>query len=191
MAQAETRGAKARVEKMRDEFAERVAGSLSQGVVPWQSRELPVPPVQSATSGGKYGGVNMLYLLEKCAKEGYGDPRFITASAANEHGLWVRKGEHGVPLERWQEKENGRLEAQVYTVFNVSQLNGDLSRLPASESPSTFAGTEKAEQMLNNAGVDIPTGSTVKDFQDAIKKLVAKLAEEAGYRDCARTRTAM
>ncbi|MDL2263055.1 ssDNA-binding domain-containing protein [Synergistaceae bacterium OttesenSCG-928-I11] len=182
MAQTEARGAKARVEKMRDEFAERVAGSLSQGVVPWQDKKLPIPPVQSAVSGGKYGGVNMLYLLEKCARESYDDPRFITASAANEHGLWVRKGERGVPLERWQEKESGKVEAQVYTVFNVKQLSGDLSKLPTSESPLTAVGTEKAEQMLKNAGVDVQSGSSVKDFQDAIKKLVAKFAEEAGYR---------
>lgn len=182
MAQTETRGAKAKVEKMRDAFAERVTSSLSQGIVPWQSKELPIQPVQSAISGGKYGGGNMLYLLEKCANEKYDDPRFITASAANEHGLWIRKGEHGVPLERWQEKENGKVEAQVYTVFNVSQLNGDLSKLPTPESPLTATGTEKAEQMLKNAGVDIPNGSAVKDFQDAIKKLVAKFSEENGYR---------
>lgn len=182
MAQTETRGAKARVEKIRNEFAERVASSLNQGVVPWQSKELTVTPVQSAISGGKYGGVNMLYLLEKCAKEGYDDPRFITASAANEHGLWVRKGERGVPLERWQEKENGKVEAQVYIVFNVNQLKGDLAKLPGTESPLMTSGTEKAVQMLKNAGVDIPTGSAIKDFQDTIKKLVAKFAEETGYR---------
>jgi hypothetical protein len=80
-------------EKRREEFAERVARSLEAGVIPWQRKDLPDMPIQSAVSGREYGGLNALYLMEKCAEKGYSDPRFITASEANKNGLYVRKGE--------------------------------------------------------------------------------------------------
>ncbi len=64
--------------------------------------------------------------------DGYGrfaDPRFITASEANKRDLWIRKGEHGVPLEHWSVKD-GKPEVRMYTVFNVAQLSGDFSQIP-------------------------------------------------------------
>lgn len=94
-----------RVEKTRTEFAENVARSLKNGIVPWQRKELPPDPVQSATSGNSYRGLNAMYLMEKCAEAGFADPRFITASEANKRDLYVRKSEHGVSLEHWSIKD--------------------------------------------------------------------------------------
>ncbi|MDR1510416.1 MAG: ArdC family protein, partial [Synergistaceae bacterium] len=137
-------------EKRREELAERVARSLEAGVIPWQRKGLPDMPIQSAVSGREYGGLNALYLMEKCAEKGYTDPRFITASEANKNGLYVRKDEHGTVLEHWAEGSDGKMKPHGYSVFNVQQLNG---RLPIPEKEK--AGLEKAAQMLKNAGIEI------------------------------------
>lgn len=169
----------AQVEKMRDAFAARVAQSLGEGIVPWQRQDLPASMPQGAVSGRSYQGQNALYLMGKCAESGYSDPRFITASEANKLDLWVKKGERGVPLEHWTEKD-GKIEARSYTVFNVTQLNGDLSKLPTQVAATTDL--EKAREMLKEAGVDLSPESNVREYRDAVKNLVSKYAEEAGYK---------
>jgi antirestriction protein ArdC len=163
-------------EKRREEFAERVSRSLDAGIVPWQHKNLPPMPVQSAVSGRSYSGLNALMLMERCAEKGYTDPRFITSGEANKNGLFIRKGEHGVALEHWTKGDDGKVKVQGYSVFNIQQLNG---RLPAPES-ATKPDLEKANRMLKNAGIDLPPDSGVKEYRDAIKALTVKAAEEAG-----------
>jgi antirestriction protein ArdC len=170
-------------EKRREELAERVARSLEAGVIPWQRKDLPNAPVQSAISGREYGGLNALYLMEKCAEKGYADPRFITASEANKNGLYVRKGEHGTVLEHWAEGSDGKMKPHGYSVFNVQQLNG---RLPIPEKEKSGS-LEKVAQMLKNAGIEIKPGSDVKEYRDAIKKLTVKNAEELGLNQTVHT----
>jgi antirestriction protein ArdC len=162
-------------ETRREEFAERVVRSLEAGVIPWQRKELPDAPIQSAVSGREYSGLNALYLMEKCAKEGYSDPRFITVSEANKNGLYVRKGEKGTVLEHWAQDSDGKIKPHGYSVFNVQQLNGSL---PMPEKGKS--NLEHAAQMLENAGIEIKPGSVVKEYRDAIEKLAVKNAEEAG-----------
>jgi antirestriction protein ArdC len=162
-------------EKRREEFAERVSHSLEAGIIPWQRKNLPDMPVQSAVSGREYSGLNAMYLMEKCAEKGYTDPRFITASEANKNGVYVRKGEKGTVLEHWDEGKDGRMKPHGYSVFNVQQLNGKLP-IPEMEKPNL----EKAAEILKNAGIEIKPGSDVKEYRDAIKKLTVKNAEELG-----------
>ncbi|MDR1377169.1 MAG: ssDNA-binding domain-containing protein [Synergistaceae bacterium] len=169
-------------EKRREEFAERVARSLDAGIIPWQRKDLPDMPVQSAVSGRNYEGINAMYLMERCAEKGYTDPRFITTSEANKNGLHVKKGEHGVVLEYWKQGSDGKIQAQGYSVFNTQQLNGRLPT-PEKEKPNL----EKAAQMLKNAGIDLPSGSDIKKYQDAIKKLTVKRAEDADLSRLAHT----
>jgi antirestriction protein ArdC len=166
-------------EKRREEFAERVARSLEAGVIPWQRKDLPDMPIQSAVSGREYGGLNALYLMEKCAEKGYTDPRFITASEANKNNLYVRKGEHGTVLEHWVEGSDGKMKPKGYSVFNVEQINGRLPIREISEIEKP-GGLEKAAEMLKNAGIEIKPGSDAKEYRDAIKKLTVKVAEETG-----------
>ncbi|MDR1508905.1 MAG: ArdC family protein [Synergistaceae bacterium] len=172
-------------EKRREEFAERIARSLEAGVIPWQRKDLPDMPIQSAVSGREYGGLNALYLMEKCAEKGYDDPRFITASEANKNGVYVRKGEHGTVLEHWVEGSDGKMKPHGYSVFNVQQLNG---KLPIPEiSEKGKANLEKAARMLKNAGIEIKPGSDVKEYREAIKKLTVKNAEELGLNQTVHT----
>ena len=170
-------------EKRREEFAERVARSLEAGIVPWQRKDIPEMPVQSAVSGRNYGGLNALYLMEKCAEKGYKDPRFITAGEATKNGLYVRKGEHGTVLEHWTQGSDGKIKPRGYVVFNAEQLNGRLQTHEPAERPNL----EKAAEMLKKAGIEVKPGSSVKEYQDAIKKLTVKNAEEHGFTQMAHT----
>ncbi len=168
----------ANVSGVRQKFADQVIKSLNNGVVPWQDKNLPAAPMQSAISGMSYKGVNVFYLMEKCAAQGFKDSRFITMSAANEKDMWVRKGESGVSLENWSRGKDDKIEPRTYTVFNVEQLQGKLENLPEHGSIRT----ENAVQVLKNAGVDIPDGSDIEKQQKAVKELVAKQAEEMNFR---------
>ena len=168
----------ANVSGVRLKFADQVAKSLNNGVVPWQKKDLPATPMQSAMSGMSYKGVNDFYLMEKCAAQGFKDSRFITMSAANEKGMWVRKGESGVSLENWSKNKDDKLEPRAYTVFNVSQLQGKLENLPEHESGRS----ENTAQMLKNAGVELPDGSDVEKQRKAVKELVTKFADEMNFR---------
>jgi antirestriction protein ArdC len=172
-------------EKRREEFAERVSRSLEAGVIPWQRKDLPGAPIQSAVSGREYFGLNAMYLMEKCAEKGYTDPRFITASEANKNGVYVRKGEHGTVLEHWAEGNDGRMKPHGYSVFNVQQLSGRLP-IPEMEKPN-LENLGKGAQMLKNAGIEIKPGSDVKEYRDAIKKLTVKNGEELGLTQIVKT----
>jgi predicted Fe-Mo cluster-binding NifX family protein len=136
---------------------------------------LPDAPVKSAVSGREYFGLNAMYLMEKCAENGYTDPRFITASEANKNGVYVKKGEHGTVLEHWIEGSDGKMKPHGYSVFNVQQLSGKLP-IPEMEKPNL----ERAAEMLKNAGIEIKAGSDIKEYRDAIKKLTVRNAEELG-----------
>ena len=163
-------------EKRRAEFAERVTRSLEAGIIPWQMKSLPDTPIRSAVSGRNYSGLNALYLMERCAEKGYKDPRFITASEANKNGLHVRKGEHGVVIEHWVKGDDGKIKPRGYTVFNVQQLN---SCLPKSESEKS-CNLEKVAAMLKSVGVEMSPDHSVKEFQNAVKKLTVNNAEGVG-----------
>ena len=172
-------------EQRREELAERVIQSLDNGIVPWQRKELPDAPVQGAISGRSYSGLNALSLMERCAEKGYTDPRFITASEANKHGVYIGKGEKGVPLEHWVKDVDGEIKPRTYSVFNVQQLAGKNGNLPLPEMEKTEQNSlEKAAaliKMLKNAGVEMPPNSRVEDYREAIKKLTADSARESSF----------
>ena len=168
----------ANVSGVRQKFADQVIKSLNNGVVPWQNKDLPAKPMQSATSGMSYKGVNAFYLMEKCAAQGFKDSRFITMSAANEKGMWVRKGESGVSLENWGRGKGDKIEPRTYTVFNVEQLQGKLENLPDHRTSRP----DDVAQMLKSAGVDIPDENDIEKQQKAVKELVAKQADEMNFR---------
>jgi antirestriction protein ArdC len=163
-------------------LAASVASSLAEGVVPWQNESLPASPVRNAASHRSYGGLNALYLMERCAYSGYKDPRFVTAKQANENGLLIRKGEHGTVLEHWTKTDDGKVTARGYSVFNVEQLNKTVS--PVQESGDW---RERAAAMLRNAGMDVLLGSSAEDFREAVKSLTVIAAEEAGFSKSAHT----
>jgi antirestriction protein ArdC len=164
-----------KTEEKRNEFVERVVKSLEAGVVPWRREELPAQPQQNAISGKSYGGLNALYLMEAAGAKGYSDPRWLTHKDAEKQGLKPRGGEKGVHLEYWDKGEDGKPTVRNYPVFNVQQLTGPLPN-GVGDIPAHY---EKAGEILEKAGIELPPGSGEKERQDALKSILTSTAEKS------------
>jgi antirestriction protein ArdC len=152
-------------EKRREELAKRVAISLEAGVIPWQRYGLPLSPPTNAVTGRSYKGVNALFLMERCAENGYTDNRWITASDANKHGFLIKNGEQGAVLEHWGENKDGKMTVKGYPVFNVSQLNAYIP-LPENE---RLPDLSRADAMMRKAGIEIRDKPVFLDYLEKIQ----------------------
>lgn len=115
---------------------------------PWDAGDMEAP--FNATTGKPYKGINAQYLMMFCPDPA--DNRWCTYKQAQEQGWQVKKGEHGVSIEKWSEyahkrtadeiqklreagavgpieAEEKRLGVRYYTVFHASQIDG----IPARE----------------------------------------------------------
>lgn len=137
---------------VRQEVAAALMERIETGTAPWQMPWDPSlgddTPVNAAT-GKPYRGVNSIRLALACPGS---DPRWCTFRQAQEKGWQVRRGEHGVVVEKWMVLEDSdkgadapgertasalnkpRLAARFYTVFNASQIEG-IPELPEPEIP--------------------------------------------------------
>lgn len=159
-------------------FAEKVCKGLEQGtepfVKPWAGGLYHLP--RNPASGTTYQGVNRLML----SRHGYADPRWVTLKQANEEGYWVQKGQKSQPIVYWQwDKNIPVLDAQgkpvlgedgkplketvqlerprqrYYSVFHMSQLDGDIPPFdPGSEIPA-WDRHERAAAILKGSGAVI------------------------------------
>lgn len=160
--------------------AEKLIAQLKAGTAPWQTPWEPGEPhaylPMNPTTGKRYKGINLLYLMS----QDRGDPRWLTYRQASMLSAQVRKGEKGTPIQYWnftQEqdkldergqlvldannvpvKETIRLERpRVFfaTVFNAEQID-DLPPMPRKE--STWDVIERAENILISSGATLRHG---------------------------------
>lgn len=126
-------------------------------VKPWQAMAgngRPMNPV----SGSVYSGGNVFWLMATAYQRGYTDNRWCTYKQAAEKGWQVRRGERGTYVEFWQfkpaDEEHDRKRAihRVYTVFNLSQMEGAPTR---AERTATVEPVEVAEQIVERQHADI------------------------------------
>ena len=115
-------------------------------------------------SGVWYKGGNRLRLMMAVMKHRYTDPRWATARQFNEKGYYIKKGEHGIPCEKWiftknerSVDENGSTvyreveleypQVSFFTVFNAQQVDGipPFETQPVQESDLTVL----ADQLLD------------------------------------------
>ncbi|MBU2724049.1 DUF3560 domain-containing protein [Acidithiobacillus ferridurans] len=159
------------------ELADRLIAQIEAGTANWQRPWNPgdvLAPV-SAVTGKPYRGVNYQNLLTFSPDPS--DPRWCTYKQAQEQGWQVRKGEHGIPIEKWSEyahkrtdEEIERLRAQgaqdiepvekrlgvrYYTVFHASQIDGipPLERSPRPEIEGKP--DERLSKLAENMGMDV------------------------------------
>ncbi|WP_437559390.1 DUF3560 domain-containing protein [Acidithiobacillus sulfuriphilus] len=141
---------------LRQELAEILVDRIEQGTAPWlkpwEAGEVLTPI--NAVTGKPYRGVNQENLL--MFSPDLSDPRWCTYKQARERGWQVRKGAHGLPIEKWSEYEHKRTPEEIaaireqsgsgadvadtekrfgvryYTVFHASQIDGipPLERAP-------------------------------------------------------------
>ncbi len=90
----------------RQEFTDKVIAAIESGQAlpwdrPWHAMQgLP----RNAASGKTYAGGNRVVLGLVAMEKGYTDPRWMTVKQSNDLGGFVRKGEKGVMIERWDNK---------------------------------------------------------------------------------------
>lgn len=126
------------------EVADRITAELDAGRVPWhQPWGMGSHAHRNPVSGTVYRGINPLLLEMTALAAGYDDRRWVTFKQARSKDLTVRTGEHGAVVVFWkmlrvkaEDADGNETSRSVpmlrhYTVFNVAQLDGDLSALEA------------------------------------------------------------
>lgn len=96
-----------KTEEYRQEFTKKIIGMMEAGEAfwqkPWKVPEMGLPV--NGTSGKRYNGVNIAYLMVASMAKGYTDPRWMTYKQATEKGYQVRRGEAGTKIEYYGEYE--------------------------------------------------------------------------------------
>lgn len=135
---------------IRRELTDALIERIESGTAPWQKQWDPSigddTPINAVT-GKRYRGINNFWLM---LHQPDGDPRWCTFKQAQDQGWKIRKGSHGVTIEKWVVVEKSKeidvngdsaileekhLAVRYYTVFHASQVDGipELERSQASE----------------------------------------------------------
>ncbi len=139
----------------RKKLVEQIIANMRQGyVMPKEKWDRSMfMHIVNPVSHAKYRGINFVRLYLSMIENGYQDGRWMTYKQAESQGWQVRKGEHGVRLEKYifertVEEENpdtGKMEkvtkrlktpmVNQFVVFNGSQIDGipKLEELPPLE----------------------------------------------------------
>ena len=162
--------------ELADRLIERIEAGTAAWQKPWQANEIQIP--MNAVTGKPYRGVNTVNLLTFSPDPS--DPRWCTYKQAQEQGWQVRKGEHGIPIEKWSpyerrhtEEELDRLRGQgvtdpepvekrmgvrYYTVFHASQIDG-IPPLERAPQPGIEGETdERLGKLAENLGLEVRYG---------------------------------
>lgn len=139
-----------------EKVTERILKLMEEGVCPWKRPwNRSCLRAQNFLSRNEYRGIN-LFLLEAMAFE---SPYFLTFKQSKELGGTVKKGEKGLPVVYWGQKqmenendpdvETKRIRfLRSYTVFNARQIDG--IEFPAQAIPESveFSPIEKATAII-------------------------------------------
>ncbi|MHB8315220.1 MAG: DUF3560 domain-containing protein [Acidithiobacillus ferrivorans] len=139
--------------ELADRLIEQIEAGTASWQRPWEAGDVLAPV--NAVTGKPYSGVNYQNLMMFSPDPS--DPRWCTYKQAQEQGWQVRKGEHGIPIEKWSRYEHKRTNEEIerlraqgaqniepveerlgvryYTVFHASQIDGipPLERSPRLE----------------------------------------------------------
>lgn len=132
---------------LRDRIAEEFVKALTEDQLPWESMWVS-QRAYNPISEKNYRGVNAVWLSYQASERGFSDPRWCTFKQAADKGWHVKKGEKGTCVEFWSvydsktrkavslseadsivrsdpdRKEDLRIMAKHYTVFNAQQIEG-------------------------------------------------------------------
>lgn len=139
-----------------EKVTEIVVKALENGTIPWRRPWRRAGNPRNFVSNKPYRGINWFITT----LNGDADPRYMTYKQAAERGWQVRKGEHGIPIVFWnffdsrtEMDKNGKPKKipflRHFTVFNVSQIDGDIPKLDLSENPLAAQPIEVCESVVN------------------------------------------
>lgn len=95
--------------ELADRLIEQIEAGTASWQRPWQAGAVLAPV--NAVTGKRYNGVNYQNLMTFSPDPS--DPRWCTYKQAQEQGWQVRKGEHGIPIEKWSRYEHKRTEEEM------------------------------------------------------------------------------
>ena len=171
-----------------DTLIERMQDGKAVWTQAWEPGAHSLP--YNFSTGKPYRGGNTVWLAEKAAKLGYGDPRWGTFKQALDKGGAVRKGEKGTQILFWQFESRKlargkdgrplrdadgepvyetralkRPRVYPYTVFNAEQCDGLPARTKR-RSAETWDPVEKAEKALKHSGAAIQHSGDDRAYYD-------------------------
>lgn len=179
MPYSKSNGKSASADKVNDiakELAQTFIDCLKEDQLPWDSGrvELDMLNPYNPKTKSQYAGSSRIILILKSIANGWTDPRFLTFNNAKDLGGFVRKGEHGTNLIRYQPKtvlvkdddgnvvideETGKPKQQEifmplpYTVFNVSQIEG--LKLEPLVKQEEFNSIDRVDNLIKQTGANI------------------------------------
>lgn len=186
---------------LRLELADRLIQQIESGTAPWQRdwEAGEVQPPVNAITGKPYRGVNYQNLL--LFSPDPSDNRWATYKQAEAQGWQVRKGEHGISIEKWSEFERKLTEAEkeekraaglsevpdtekrfgvkYYTVFHASQIDG----IPPIERPDRDHELEgkpdpRIEGLAEAMGVEVRRGGSKAFYRPGADFVQIPMAED-------------
>ena len=131
-----------RVMEERRKLVEKIIENMKQGYVMPQAKWDRSVYISNPVSHARYRGINFARLYLAMADQGYTDGRWMTYKQAESMGWKIRRGEHGIHLEKYifektveeknpntgeMEKITKRLDRPMvnqFVVFNASQIDG-------------------------------------------------------------------
>lgn len=161
--------------ELADRLIEQIEAGTASWQRPWEAGEVLAPV--NAVTGKAYSGVNYQNLAMFSPDPS--DPRWCTYKQAKEQGWQVRKGAHGLPIEKWSryahkltEEEMAKLRAQgaqdiepveerlgvrYYTVFHASQIDGipPLERAPHPQAEMEGKTDDRLPKLAENMGLEV------------------------------------
>lgn len=165
------------VRKVADTLIEQLKQGSAPWIKPWEPGKHFFP--YNPSTGNKYHGMNVLWLMARAQVKNYNDQRWLTYRQAQEMGAQVRKGEKGTSIQYWQwrreeqlfdadgtpakDKEGKLLKETIAlekprvffaVVFNADQVEGLLQE-EASITLPAWERHERAENILLAGGLKI------------------------------------
>ena len=132
---------------LREALAAEFVKALNEDQLPWHAMWAS-QRAYNVTTGKPYHGVNAIWLAFLAQEKGFADPRWCTFNQAKDSGWHIKKNEHGAKVEFWSiydlktrktlssaeaakiveadesRKDDMRITARLYTVFNAAQIEG-------------------------------------------------------------------
>lgn len=157
--------------QIKEQVTAKIIEALESGVTPWVRPWKPSKHSGSPTnilSGRPYRGINWLLL----SLPGHSSKWWGTFNQWRGIGVSVKRGEKGTgivlfkPVTKEVINEQGDKEVEKYgyyttfTVFHISQVEGDISRFTEEDSTPSFPDYEPAENLISSIGANIRHGGS-------------------------------
>lgn len=161
-----------------------IEAGVDEFVMPWHGADAIGLP-QNALTDGYYHGINLLVLMMRARRAGYGEPVWATYRQWQEMGRQVSKGQRGtrtilykpMPPQEDNDHEDDDGRPRVYTrtsyLFNVAQTDNYTAPaepdMPCADQISPVA---RAEALIAASGAEIVEGGSKAQYEAQADRII-------------------